>query len=185
MEPKKDNRLYARVLRKCVKIIENTEQQKEYSISELADKIDKLKLAEFYLERFKRYMKVARIKEYIRFLIYLEAIKPINDGYLLNLEKFRRDEDWAQAFSDKSVILLSKIMKIEPGFVIPKILETRIHLLKNLKIPTIPNYLSELKIEETRQQEYFRWCVYIIGDSPFAAIDIKRNPYISLKDEID
>ena len=179
MEAKPDGRMYSRILRRIVAIVQTLPQKKEMSIGEMAEDIHKKKLREFYLERFKGSMSVGRVRDYIRYLRDIKALVTKDDKFALEFPKKKTDQEWAQSMSDRALEHLAEILKRTPDKV-PDLLESRRKkILRSGRVPTLDAVIADLEIEGGRAQELFRWSLYVYTDGPTCPFDLRRHPVLS------
>jgi len=179
METKPDGRLYSRILRRIVAIIQVLPENIDMTLGELAKQIYENNLPEFYLERFHRSVSVQRIRDYIRYLRDIKVLVSHDDKFIFNFQKKTTDQEWAQTMSDRALEHLAIILKKRPDKV-PDLLETRRNrLLKSRRIPTLNAIITDFEIEGGRPQEQFRWSLHVYTDGPTCPFDIRRHPVLT------
>lgn len=147
MDSKPDGRLYSRILRRSVAIVQNLSRDREMTIGEMAEQVHEKNITEFYLKRFDRSVSSERIRDYIRYLRDIKVISAKDDKFILDFPNKATDQEWAQAMSDRALEHLAKILKKTPDKV-PDFLETgRNKLLKSRRVPTLDAIISDLEIE--------------------------------------
>jgi hypothetical protein len=179
MQPKPDGRLYSRVLRRIVAITELLAPRHSKTIGEIADGVYSAKLPVFYLERFVRSISSERIRDYVRYLRDLKILEETDGKLRLVMAKKQRDEEWAQAMSDRAREHLGSILEKSPADVASLLESRRRALLRTQRIPTLDAISADLKIEGGRAQELFRWSMYVYADGPTSDIQIRRYPVIT------
>lgn len=179
MDTKPDGRLYSRVLRRIVAIVQSLAQNKELTIGEMAENIHNRNLPEFYLKRFDRSISARRIADYIRYLRDIKVLVPREHKFVLNFSERATDLEWAQAMSDRALEHLAQILKKNPDKVSDFLEAIRKRLFRSRRVPTLDAISSDLEMEGGRQQELFRWSIYVYTDGPTCLFDVRRHPVLS------
>jgi hypothetical protein len=166
-----------------VAITEQLTPKHSKTIAGIADEVYSKNLPEFYLARFGRSISSERIRDYVRYLRDLKILEE-NDGKLrLVMVKKRRDEEWAQAMSDRAREHLAGILEESPVDVASLLESRRKALLRAQRIPTLDAISADLEIEGGRAQELFRWSIYVYADGPTSDIQIRRYPVMASSTE--
>jgi len=178
MEPRPDGRSYSRITRRSVAVIRYLHTGRVFKVSEIASEIHESKLPEFYLERFKKQMSIARTRDYVRYLRDLEAIAEREDGYTLVFRHRSADGEWAQALSDLALPHLARVLSKAPDE-IPDLLESSLKVFyQKEQLPTLHDLASSFGIESGRAEEVFRWSIYIYTDGETCPFDIRHYPVL-------
>ena len=178
MEEKEDGRMYSRIMRRCVAVINHLNQGETFSINDIASEIHDKKLPEFYLERFNRQMSVMRTKDYIRYLVEIDVVSRDGDKYYLKFQHKTRDEEWAQELSDLALLHLAKALKKSPPEVVEYLEDLRNDFHSKSQLPTLDEIAEKSEISGNREQEYFRWSLYMFADVDTSPFDIRRYPVL-------
>lgn len=176
MDLRPDGRAYSRVTRRCVAIINRIREDRVFTIEEIADEIRKLNLPEFFLSRFNRQMSIGRFRSYIRYLVDLEVIKQQDDKYISNFQRKNTDGQWAQALSDIALLYLGKFLDKKPDDIFDYLDKIRSEFHKESRIPTVDDLVTKIGIIGTRNQEIFRWSLYMYVDGDACPFEIRRYP---------
>ncbi|MHA1280558.1 MAG: hypothetical protein ACTSQ8_25655 [Candidatus Helarchaeota archaeon] len=181
MNEKDDGRLYSRIMRRSIVIINLLDLDQVYTLDEIAGRVHKEAPKEFYLERFKRQMSISRTKDYVRYLFDLQVIDRKDDKYILNFQHRTNDDDWAQSLSDLAFPHLAKLLKITPPEVNQFLTRVRNQSHSEKKLPTLDKIIEQTDISSNREQEYFKWSLYIYADVDTCPFDIRRYPSLVLR----
>jgi hypothetical protein len=183
---KPDGRKYSQVLRRCVTIVEYIDENRKFSFHDIAVEINKNKtFTEFFISRTEEQMSVSRIQDYLRYLAILKVLEKNqdeNNRYKLNFNKPSSDEDWVQIFSDLALEQLCLMLGKNPQELVEILKRSINELLEEKQIPTIDAILRRLNIDSGRTEEIFRWSLYIFLDSPICQFNLRRNPFLTIKE---
>ena len=185
---KPDGRKYSRVLRRSVTIIDHIDKNRIFELKEVAIEINKSKsekFEEFYNLKTEKQMSVSRIKDYIRYLEHLKAIVKVenqNDKYKLYFEKPVNNNMWIQILADMALEHMCELLDIDISKIIVKLKNIIKDHFKNKQIPTVDSIIKTLDIGTRKSEELFRWSLYVFLDSPICPFDLKRNPFLTIKD---
>lgn len=177
---KKDGTHYARVTRRCVAILANVNANKTYNFTELADALEAASLPEFFLARFERSASAARIREYLRYLVDLEAFELTDNAYSVNFPKGANDGQWTQRLADRASRHLGKILNEKPAQIFDLIDQKRKELHGQNKIPTISAIVAKLELKTAREEEVTRWSLFVYADGGASKWRIRRYPALTL-----
>jgi hypothetical protein len=175
---KPDGRMYCRTTRRCVAIISEIEQGREYSLNEITAMIEAKALPEFFLERFGKQMSSQSIHDYVSYLVELEVLSPSRSGYILAFEHRQTDEDWAQALSDRALLHLARIVDKAPKQTIEYLQQLQNELLDERRLTRIESLITAAKVTDTRTRMLFRWSLYVFTDVDKCPFDIRRYPVV-------
>ncbi|RIH64322.1 hypothetical protein D1164_14605 [Mariniphaga sediminis] len=182
---KSDGRKYSRVLRRSVAILDYLNKDRVFSFKEIATEINASKndkFIEFYNSRTDEQMSVYRIMDYIRYLEHLKSfVKIENDKYKLNFNKPNNDSQWIIKLSDQALEHISSTLNLDAAKAIEKLKKIITENFQNNEIPTIDSIIEELNIDTNKSKELIRWSLYVFLDSPICPFELKRNPFIIIK----
>jgi hypothetical protein len=178
MELKSDGTRYSRITRRCKAIIENIQEGRLFSISEITDEIYSKDLPEFYLKRFNAQMSKGRTRDYVNYLVDLDIVNRRGNQFTLGFHHRSRDEEWAQALSDQAWLYIAKVLNKKVGDV-PDILRDVIKQFnQDGHLTTLEGIVTDIDIEEGRSQEKFKWALYLYTDGDSCPFDIRHFPLL-------
>lgn len=181
MNPKPDGRLYSRVLRRSVAIFNFVGPRKQFTTRELAQDISDQKLPEFLLSKTNTTVSVYRINDYLRFLSAISAFALNNQKLQLAFAPKGNDREWAIKFSDLAWSYLAiKTKQTNQQFQTD--LQRKINKLhQERSLPMLSEVISEFDIIGGRDEEYFRWALYLYADGENCPFDIRHFPVLMRK----
>lgn len=178
MDRRPDGRMYSRVTRRGRAILEAMESMKPYHISEIVSRALAHRPIEFYLARFDAPMSDGRVRVYIRYLVEIGAINSDESSLIRTFRLRQTDEQWAQALSDATRPHLARFLETSPAQV-PSVLGEKCQdILSTGRPPTVPALISALSIGGGREEEFFRWSLYLLSDGSQSRVEIRRYPTI-------
>lgn len=178
MELKRDGRHYSRITRRSRVIIENIQEGRLFSISEITEEIFNKELPEFYLRRFKAQMSISRTRDYVNYLVDLNIIGRQQDKYSLKFRHRGRDEEWAQALSDQALLYVAKVLNMALNDVPDHLNNIMKQFYRDGELTTLEAIISEIGIEEGRKQEKFKWALYLYTDGDTCPFEIRHYPVL-------
>lgn len=184
MGARPDGRLYSRIMRRCVALIQHTKRARNFDLIEIAREVQKKEYPEFQTRRGNQFVQVKadRIRAYLSYLVDLRIIQPSESQYSLNFAKPSKDSVWAQSLSDIAKEHLSKLLDKEP-LELERHLETiRTQFHEEGKVPTIAAIVAEAGLDGTRQEEVFRWSLYLYADGDACPYELRQYPHLMRKD---
>ena len=178
METKSDGRLYSKVLRRSVAIFQNISPTRVFTIREISEEIYSNNVPEFYLTNLHRTIMPARIADYLRYLVAINAFLRENEKYRLAFSPKILDKDWVIQFSDLAWNYLASITKTTPIGFTTRLKEIITSFHSERILPMIPDIIDEFEIESGQREEFFRWAIYMFTDAESCKFDVRRFPIV-------
>jgi hypothetical protein len=181
MNPKPDGRLYSRVLRRSVAIFNFIGPNKQFTSRDLAQDIYDQKLPVFLLSKTNTMISVNRINDYLRFLSVINAFILKDHKLQLAFPLKSNDREWAIKFSDLAWSYLAKKTK-QTNQEFQTDLQTKINALhQENRLPMLSEVFSEFDLVGGRDEEHFRWALYLYTDGENCPFDIRHFPVLTRK----
>jgi hypothetical protein len=182
MGPKPDGKKkYSRLTRRCVAILKHLPNTESFDLNSVAKDFPAMSYKEFLINIDKRRpLRPSTIRAYLAFLEKLKLVQKEKDGaqYSLAISKPTTDSHWAQVLSDYareySASLVHSSAANLPDFLQEKILS----LYKSAHPPTLGEIMKSLEFEGPKQEETFRWCLYLYLDGDAVQFELLRNPLL-------
>lgn len=187
MGPKPDGKKkYSRLTRRCVAILRHVPGTEPFDLNAVAKSFPSANYKEFLINPDdidkRRPLKPGTIRTYLAFLERLKLIEKTEDGtqhrWAVGVKRPASDAHWAQLLSDHArehaASLVHKSAADFPDFLQQKIRE----LYRSAHPPTLEGIMKMLNFEGPKQEETFRWCLYLYLDGVAAQLELLRNPLL-------
>lgn len=176
MEQKADGRLYSRVLRRSVSVLQSIDSTRLFTLKEISQEIFDNKNQEFYLSRLGRTISINRIGDYLRFLVEIGAFEKVNEKYKLAVQPKTVDKDWIIVFSDLGWNYLAVKTNLSHDNFKKRLLEILIDFHNQRYLPMLPDIIDEFGISSGQKEEFFRWALYLYTDADSCPFDVRHFP---------
>jgi hypothetical protein len=93
-------------------------------------------------------------------------------------EKPHTDDAWAQALADRGQEHLARLLSTKTASVPDRLDAARKRCHREGKVPKLENIATELKVTGARDQELFRWSLYLYTDGDASHFDVRRSPHL-------
>ena len=179
MEFRPDGRKYARITRKSAELIGLLRVGSTYNINEVVKKIEESKSKEFYLSHLKKYISSNRVRDYLKFLVKLEIMSESDGAFALIISpKPTTDSHKVQVLADKARIYLASLLGVSPADVPQELTTNAISILKKGELSTMDQISKSAGITSKKDEELFRWALYMLLDETGAALSIRHSPVL-------
>lgn len=179
MEFRPDGRKYARITRKSAELIGLLRIGKTYNLQEVADGIEESKSKEFYLKHLKKYISPNRVRDYLRFLVKLEIMSETDGTFSIIISpKPRTVAHKVQLLADRSRVYLASLLSVNPAEVADALQSNAISILQRGELSTLDQISINAGVTTNRDEEMFRWALYMLLDETGAVLSIRHSPVL-------
>lgn len=179
MDFRPDGRKYSRITRKAAQIIDLLRRGSTYQLDDVMSKIKEHELKDFFIEHLDKYVSSSRVREYLRFLVTIEVLSESENLFSLKLtSKPTSNAHKAQILSDHARRFLATKLKKQLSEVIETLRKESDSILRKGELPTIERIATNYNILGNREEEHFRWAVYMLLDEEKSILSLSYSPVI-------
>lgn len=179
MDFRSDGRKYARITRKSAELIALLDGGSTYELEDVSSLIAEQHLQEFYLVHLGKFISPDRVRDYLRFLVRLEILSETDGKFAIELDpKPATDPHKVQVLADRARKFLADLLNVQLASV-AKTLESRaLAILRKGQLPTLDQIAGTAEISSNREEELFRWAVYVLLDEPNTTLVLRYSPVL-------
>jgi hypothetical protein len=173
-----DMRNYALITRRCIAILGVMGDGKELTVDQIYERASELQIPEFmlpkrvlYEEMAPRLMKLRRFRDYVRYLVDLQALVQRADTYRLRMPRLAGEDIIVDYLSTLALAHLTRILGQESFVATIALIENhRIGFHMRYQSPTMNIFPQEISNLTGRESESVRWSLYVYTDGSTAPL---------------